>query len=92
MSRQNILRILLFVVFFSTGAAALSTALLCDDLFRYYHDRQVLKRAEESLVQLKSLNADYDALLAKLRKDPNFIERIAPATLGTEPGGEDTAS
>lgn len=85
MRRQDILRMLLFVVFFSVGAAALSGSILCDDLLRYYNSRQLLKSTEESLGQLKSLNADYDALLEQLQKDPSLVKRIAPATLGTEP-------
>ena len=84
MQRQNILRTLLFVVFFSIGTAALAGSILCDDLLRYYRNKQLLRLAEESLNQLQSLNADYDALLGQLEEDPNLLERIAPATLGME--------
>ena len=84
MQRQNVLRVLLFLVFFSIGAAALSGAILVDDLLRYYRNQQLLRRAEDLLEQLKTLNADYDALLYELQKDPNLVKRIAPATLGTE--------
>jgi hypothetical protein len=90
MQRQNILRTLLFVVFFSIGAAALSVSVLCDDLVRYYTDRQLLKADGTSLNRLESLNADYYAVLEQVKKDPNLIKRIAPATLGTEPDDEET--
>ncbi|MHC4482126.1 MAG: hypothetical protein ACYSW4_01115 [Planctomycetota bacterium] len=90
MRRQNILRTLLFVVFFGVGAAALSGSILCDDLLQYYTNRQLLKSAEESLNRLKSLNADYDALLQQLRNDPNLVERIGHAILGTEPDDANT--
>lgn len=90
MRRQNILRTLLFVVFFSIGAAALSGSILCGDLLRYYHNKQLLKAAEESLRRLESLNTDYEALLQQLEKDPNLVKRIAPATLGTEPEDKET--
>jgi len=90
MQRQNILRTLLFVVFFSIGAAALSVSVLCDDLVRYYTDRQLLKAGGPSLNRLESLKADYDAVLEQVKKDPNLIKRIAPATLGTEPDDEET--
>ena len=89
MQRQNLIRVFLFMVFFSIGAATLSSSILCDDLLRYYNNRQVLKRAEGSLEQLKSLNADYGALLQQLGKDPNFVKRIGPATLGTKPAETD---
>lgn len=85
MPRQTIIRALLFVVFFSVGAAALSFSVLCEDLLRYYHNKQLLRAAGESSNRLESLNADYDALLWQLEEDPNLVRRIAPATLGTEP-------
>jgi hypothetical protein len=90
MRRQNILRTLLFIFFFSIGAAALSGSILCDDLVRYYRDKQLLRAAEESLNRLKSLNADYDVLLRQLEQDPNVIKRIARATLGTGPTDANT--
>jgi len=90
MRSQYILRTFLFVVFFSVGAAALSSSILCGDLLQYYHNKQLLKAAEDSLNRLESLNTDYDVLLQQLQKDPNLIKRIAPATLGIEQEGEDT--
>jgi len=74
---------LLFIIFFSIGATALSGSILCDDLVRYYHNRQLLRAKEELSNRLKSLNTDYDALLGNLEKDPNLLERIAPLILGT---------
>jgi len=82
--RQNIIRVFLFVVFFSIGAAALSGSILCADLLLYYHNKGLLKDEKKLSNQLKSLNTDYDALLQQLRDDPNLIERIALVTLGKE--------
>jgi hypothetical protein len=90
MQRQNILRTLLFVVFFGIGTAALAGAILRDDLLRYYRNKQLLRSAEETLNKLESLNADYDALLRQLEENPSLLERIAPATLGTEPADANT--
>jgi len=90
MRRQSILRTLLFVILFSIGAAAMSIALLCDDLLQYYRNKQLVKAAEVSLERLKSLNTDYDLLLQRLEDDPNLIERIVPAILGAEAGDKDT--
>jgi len=78
------------MVFFAIGAAALSGSILCDDLIKYYQNKRLLEKTEISLKQLQSLNDDYDALLEQLKKDPNFIDRIAPVTLGTEPNEENT--
>ena len=80
----------MFVVFFGIGTAALTTATLYDDLLRYYRNKQLLRSEEETLKKLESLNADYDALLKQLKEDPALLERIAPATLGTEPNEPNT--
>jgi len=84
MRRQNILRTLLFIIFFSIGATALFGSIICGEVLQYYHDRQRLKAKEELSNRLKSLNTDYDALLQNLEKDPNLLERIAPLVLGME--------
>ncbi len=88
MQGRNAIRLILFVIFFSIGAASLGVSILCDDLVQYYRNRQLLKVTQQSLKRLESLNTDYDALLEQMEKDPNFVKRLAPATLGTEP--EDT--
>jgi len=84
------LRMFLFVTFFSIGAAALSISMLCSDLLQYYRNKQLLKTAEESLHELEFLNADYDALLQRLKNDPNLIDRISHAVLRTEQKDENT--
>jgi hypothetical protein len=87
---QNFVRVILFVVFFSIGAASLSSSILYDDLNKYYQNRQLLKLAQESLERLKDLNEDYDVLLSQLESDPNLIKRIAPATFGVEKENQNT--
>ena len=82
---QNVIRTRLFVVFFSIAAATLSISVLCDDVVRYYQNKHFLKTAEQSLSRLKSLTADYEALLESIKKDPELLKRIAPATLGVSP-------
>ena len=75
----------LFILFFSIGAASLSSSILCDDLIQYYQNKQLLREEKKTLVRLKSLNADYDVLLERLEEDPNMVvDRLAPATLGTK--------
>jgi hypothetical protein len=91
MQRQGILYILLFVVFFSIGAAALGAAVLCDDFIQYCRNKSLLQEGETSIKRLESLNAEYDALLQELEKDPNLLQRIVPVTLGTEPNDPNTA-
>jgi len=84
MQGQNAIRTLLFVAFFGVGAAAVGGSVLCDDLVRYYRNRHFLKQSQRFSDRLKSLNADYEALLRKLEDDPNLLDRLAPATIGAE--------
>ncbi len=85
MQGRKVIQAILFFLFFSIGAASLSSSILCDDLVQYYQNKQLLRAAQESLGRLESLNTDYDVLLERLREDPNLVvERLAPATLGTE--------
>ncbi len=86
MGKQNFLRTVLFMVFFSIGTAALCAAILTGELLKHYRNRQLLKTAEHNVARLEAVNKDYDALLRHLEQDPNFAKRIAPAVLGTEPG------
>jgi hypothetical protein len=90
MQRYSILRFLVFVVFFSSGAAGLGAAVLCDDFIQYCHNRQIVKQAELSVHRLESLNAEYDVLLEQLQSNPELLQRIAPVTLGTEPNDPNT--
>jgi len=85
MQRQGVFHFLLFVVFFSVGAAALGIAVLCDDLIVYCRNQKLVQDANQMVERLTLLNSEYDALLIELDKDPNLLRRIAPATLGTEP-------
>ena len=90
MQRRNFIRMILFVVFFSIGAASLGISILCDDLVQYYRNRRLLTVTQQSLEKLESLNADYNALLEQLEEDPNLVKRLAPATLGTKPEDPNT--
>jgi len=62
----------------------LAGSVLCNDLLEYYQNKQLLKTAQQRLKDLNTLNADYDALLERSKKDPNLIDRIVSVTLGTE--------
>jgi len=84
------LRSLFFILFFSVGAAALSSSILVDDLVSFYRNKQLLREAENSKDKLKTLNEDYDALLSYMKEDCNYLDRIALATVGIEPNEEGT--
>jgi hypothetical protein len=88
---MRVIRTVVFVVFFSIGAAVLSGTVLCDDLLNYFYNRGLLEQAEKNLKKLESLDADYDAVLAQLESGPNELARLAPATLGIGPNEPNTA-
>jgi len=90
MQGQNIIRTLLFIVFFSIGTAAMAASVLCDDLVRYYCSRHYRNQAERLTSKLKALNDDYYAVLIRMEDDPNLIKRLAPAALGAEPTDANT--
>jgi len=89
MRNRNIVRTLLFLVFFSIGATAFTVSMLSEDLVEYYQNKRALAVASESLERLRSLVDDYDALLARLEGDPNLLRNLAPAALGVEPADAD---
>lgn len=85
MQGRKVIQAVFFFLFFSIGVASLGSSVLCDDLVQYYQNKQLLRTAQESLNRLESLNTDYDVLLERLKEDPNLvIDRLAPATFGTE--------
>jgi len=90
MQRQGVFHLLFFVVFFSIGAVALGGAVLCDDFIQYCRNQSLLQERQASLKRLESLNAEYDALLQELEKDPDLLQRIVPVTMGTEPNDPNT--
>jgi len=90
MQRHGILRFLVFVVFFSTGAVALGGAVLCDDFIQYCRNKQLVREARLSVRRLESLNAEYDVLIEQLQSNPDLLRRIAPVTLGAEPNDPNT--
>ena len=85
MQRRNFIRLILFVVFFSVGAASLGISILCDDLVQYYRNKRQLTVEQQSINRIKSWIADYDVAIEQLEDDPNRVRRLAPATLGTKP-------
>jgi hypothetical protein len=91
MRRHAFLHFFFFVTFFSIGAGALGTAVLCNDFVQYCRDRQLLRVSELSLQRLEVLNSEYDALLQQLESDPDLLKRLAPVTLGVPPADPQTA-
>ena len=87
MQGRNLIRAILFVLFFSIGAGSLSVSILCKDLVQHYQNADLLRAAEESLDRLRSLNSDYAVVIERLQadpNDPNAVKHLARVTLGPE--------
>ena len=87
MQGRNLIRAILFVLFFSIGAGSLSVSILCKDLVQHYQNADLLRAAEESLDSLRSLNSDYAVVIERLQadpNDPNAVKHLARVTLGPE--------
>jgi len=91
MQGQNILRTLIFVIFFSIGGAAMSGAILLDDILQKYNQKKQRNAEKVNLQKLKSLNGDYDALIKWLEEDPNRIDRIIAPTFRSNRNDVNTA-
>jgi len=60
------------------------------ELLCYYRNRRHLSSGQENISKLRSLIDDYNALLERLRQDPNLLKRVARATLGKVPADANT--
>ena len=78
------MRDILFIVFFTVGAAALCGAILSRELMKYFENTQLLEESTASVEKLESLISDYEELLRQRQDDPNLIKRIIAVTMGGE--------
>ena len=67
-------------------------AFLSGELINHYRNRQVLSEAQQSFENLRTLNDEYDELLAKIESNPELLERLGPAILGAEPNDPNTVN
>lgn len=84
MRRQNILNIILFVIFFGVGLGAVYISFICDELIRHFDNRRFLAEEEKTLTALQTLISDYEFSLEQIKTDPNYIGRLGPTVLGIE--------
>ncbi|MDD5458411.1 MAG: hypothetical protein PHF37_03355 [Phycisphaerae bacterium] len=92
MQKQKIFGFIFFAIFFGTGAAALVFAILSEELIDHWRNRSTLAEARQTNEKLRLLNDDYDELLAKIESNPELLERLAPAVLGTDSNEPNTVN
>ena len=86
-----VLRFVFFCLFFAIGSAAMTLAILADEINDYYHSKDLLSVTQKQIESIKSLTAQYDAQLRQIEKDPNTLSRLKLVTFGEKPHAEDTA-
>jgi len=80
-----------FFITFGVGAGTLTLSVLCEDLTRYFANKQLLAHEQRQLASLEEKVQVYDTLLLNMKKDPDVMNRIAPAVLGLESDDPNTA-
>jgi hypothetical protein len=88
---QSFLRFIAFFITFGVGAGTLTLSVLCEDLTRFFANKQLLALEQRQLASLEEKVQVYDALLLNMKKDPDVVHRIAPAVLGLESDDPNTA-
>ncbi|MCP4455476.1 MAG: hypothetical protein GY809_28790, partial [Planctomycetes bacterium] len=91
MSMHSLIRVIAFFITFGVGAGTLTLSVLCDDLTRYFANKQILALEQRKLVSLQEKVKVYDALLVNIKRDPDVMHRIAPAVLGIQTEDPNTA-
>lgn len=88
---QSFIRVIAFFITFGVGAGTLTLSVLCEDLTRFFANKQLLAHEKQKLASLEEKVQVYDALLVNMEKDPDVMDRIAPAVLGLESDDPNTA-
>ena len=84
-------RFVLFLVFFSSGAAAVWVSIAIDDLVQYYTIIEQKEKTEQSIIKVKVLIEDHKQIIKQIETEPNITKRLAIVTFGIEPNSPDTA-
>ena len=85
MQKGPFLRVLLFMVFFCLGIAAISLSMLAQEWIDMYTINLKLHKVEETNRKIEVLNQDHQTLIDKIHNDPNMLKRLDTIILGVEP-------
>ena len=81
---NSVIRVIAFFITFGVGAGTLTLSVICEDLTRFFANKQLLALKQRQLASLEEKVQVYDALLVNMEKNPDVVQRIAPAVLGIE--------
>jgi hypothetical protein len=91
MTAKSFMNGLFFVVFFTTGVAAVSLSVLAREIGTLYRDKALLQKLETSNKKLQSLDKQYAFQLDQIKKNPASLARLRVLNLGEEPQDPQTA-
>lgn len=78
-----IIRYLLFCLFFTVGAGAITLSILIDpELGTYFRNRQMLAEIQRENDKISSLTAQYQSQIDLIRSEPNVLARLERVTFG----------
>jgi hypothetical protein len=82
---ENILRLLLFLVFSAAGTLSIALAALGPEWKILYGLNAAITQTQQSNREIEEIIKDHQVLISQINTDPNILKRIAPLTLGAEP-------
>lgn len=85
-----LVRFVLFCIFFTIGASAVTLAIITDEVSDYYENKKLLKKVRANSEKIASLTTEYDAQIQYIQTDPKVLSRLRKVTLGQETDSWDT--
>lgn len=82
---NNVIKTILFMLFFTLGVVAAALAMVADEVLYYYRQKIALQETIAANEYLRQLDEKNRSLLENIKQDPNILKRLAPITLGAEP-------
>jgi hypothetical protein len=80
-----ILKFLLFALFFSVAAIAITISILIDEIKLYHENKASLHHTRQLNEKLEDLIDQSAAQIHLIEKDPNILKRLSYVTLGRDP-------
>ncbi len=75
-------RAVFFSLFCAIGIFSMVLAVLAPEWKNLYKIKSATKQSEQNNSKIEQIMKDHEELIRRINKDPNMLNRIAPATLG----------
>ena len=79
-----VVRYILFCLFFTVGAGAITLSILIEpELSTYFHNQQILDQIQAENEKIKDLTSQYQAQVDLIESEPNVLARLERVTFGS---------